>query len=52
LQKDSCVFSCHLECALKDGRTGIMQSGQCKKLDGGYYCTRCRKQNDLLGYSP
>ncbi|KAG8069777.1 hypothetical protein GUJ93_ZPchr0006g45538 [Zizania palustris] len=49
LQKDSCVFSCHLECALKDGRTGIMQSGQCKKLDGGYYCTRCRKQNDLLG---
>uniref|UniRef100_A0A0D9VCB3 Fibronectin type-III domain-containing protein n=1 Tax=Leersia perrieri TaxID=77586 RepID=A0A0D9VCB3_9ORYZ len=49
LQKDSCVFSCHLECALKDGRTGIMQIGQCKKLDGGYYCTRCLKQNDLLG---
>ncbi|KAG8058128.1 hypothetical protein GUJ93_ZPchr0002g25313 [Zizania palustris] len=49
LQKDSCVFSCHLECAINDGRTGIMQSGQCKKLDGGYYCTRCRKQNDLLG---
>ena len=50
MQKDSCGFSCHLECALKDGRTGIMQSGQCKKLDGGYYCTRCWKQNDLLGY--
>lgn len=49
LQKDSCGFSCHLECALKDGRTGIVQSGQCKKLDGGYYCTRCWKQNDLLG---
>ncbi|KAK1614988.1 hypothetical protein QYE76_020505 [Lolium multiflorum] len=49
MQKDYCGFSCHLECALKDGRTGIMQSGQCKKLDGGYYCTRCWKQNDLLG---
>lgn len=49
-QKDSCGFSCHLECALKDERTGILQSGQCKKLDGGYYCTRCWKQNDLLGY--
>ncbi|PUZ74082.1 hypothetical protein GQ55_1G036400 [Panicum hallii var. hallii] len=49
LQKDSCGFSCHLECALKDERTGIFQSGQCKKLDGGYYCTRCWKQNDLLG---
>ncbi|KAF8677016.1 hypothetical protein HU200_046472 [Digitaria exilis] len=48
-QKDSCGFSCHLECALKDERTGILQSGQCKKLDGGYYCTRCWKQNDLLG---
>ncbi|AQK60594.1 VIN3-like protein 2 [Zea mays] len=49
LQKDTCGFSCHLECALKDERTGILQSGQCKKLDGGYYCTRCWKQNDLLG---
>ncbi|XP_062224056.1 VIN3-like protein 2 [Phragmites australis] len=49
LQKDSCGFSCHLECALKDERTGILQSGQRKKLDGGYYCTRCWKQNDLLG---
>ncbi|KAL6888503.1 hypothetical protein ACP4OV_009529 [Aristida adscensionis] len=48
-QKDSCGFSCHLECALKDGRTGISQIGHCKKLDGGYYCTRCWKQNDLLG---
>ncbi|AQK68596.1 hypothetical protein Zm00014a_012888 [Zea mays] len=49
LQKDTCGFSCHLECALKDERTGILQSGQGKKLDGGYYCIRCWKQNDLLG---
>ncbi|VAI43896.1 unnamed protein product [Triticum turgidum subsp. durum] len=48
MQKDSCGLSCHLECALKDGRTGILPSGQCKKLDGAYYCPNCRKQHDLL----
>ncbi|XBH75953.1 hypothetical protein VPH35_102671 [Triticum aestivum] len=48
MQKDSCGLSCHLECALKDGRTGILPSGQCKKLDGAYYCPHCRKQHDLL----
>ncbi|VAI43901.1 unnamed protein product [Triticum turgidum subsp. durum] len=50
MQKDSCGLSCHLECALKDGRTGILPSGQCKKLDGAYYCPNCRKQHDLLRY--
>ncbi|GJN39206.1 hypothetical protein PR202_gb28308 [Eleusine coracana subsp. coracana] len=51
VQEDSCGLSCHLECALKDKRSGILQSGseQSKKLDGGYYCTHCGKQNDLLG---
>ncbi|VAI55470.1 unnamed protein product [Triticum turgidum subsp. durum] len=48
MQKGSCGLSCHLECALKDGRTGILPSGQCKKLDGAYYCPNCRKQHDLL----
>ncbi|TVU08652.1 hypothetical protein EJB05_42063, partial [Eragrostis curvula] len=48
-QEDSCGLSCHLECAFKDERSGILQSGQSKKLDGGYYCTHCGKQNDLLG---
>ncbi|VAI55463.1 unnamed protein product [Triticum turgidum subsp. durum] len=50
MQKGSCGLSCHLECALKDGRTGILPSGQCKKLDGAYYCPNCRKQHDLLRY--
>ncbi|GJN00023.1 hypothetical protein PR202_ga17171 [Eleusine coracana subsp. coracana] len=49
VQGDSCGLSCHLECALKDERSCILQSGQSKKLDGGYYCTHCGKQNDLLG---
>lgn len=50
LQGESCGLSCHLECALGDERAGILQSGQSKKLDGGYYCIHCGKQNDLLGY--
>ncbi|CAL9171051.1 unnamed protein product [Musa hybrid cultivar] len=46
---DSCGLSCHLECALKHERAGIMKSGQCTRLDGSYYCTNCGKANDLLG---
>uniref|UniRef100_A0A453SRW5 Uncharacterized protein n=1 Tax=Aegilops tauschii subsp. strangulata TaxID=200361 RepID=A0A453SRW5_AEGTS len=49
LQGESCGLSCHLECALGDERSGILQSGQSKKLDGSYYCIHCGKQNDLLG---
>nr|TKW22961.1 hypothetical protein SEVIR_4G262600v2 [Setaria viridis] len=49
-QEDSCGFSCHLECAIEDERSGIQQSGQSKKLDGGHRCTQCGKHNDLLGW--
>ncbi|KAM0912549.1 hypothetical protein ACQ4PT_012713 [Festuca glaucescens] len=49
LEEESCGLSCHLECAFRDERSGILQNGQSKKLDGGYYCTHCGKQNDLLG---
>ncbi|XP_072952913.1 VIN3-like protein 2 isoform X1 [Typha angustifolia] len=48
-QENSCSLSCHLECALKHERAGIMKNGQCKRLDGRYYCTYCGKENDLLG---
>ncbi|KAF8687449.1 hypothetical protein HU200_043142 [Digitaria exilis] len=48
LQEESCGFSCHLECAIEDERSGIQQSGQTKKLDGDYCCTQCGKQNGLL----
>ncbi|RRT58886.1 hypothetical protein B296_00033611 [Ensete ventricosum] len=48
-QSDLCGLSCHLECALKHERTGIMKSRQCTiRLDGSYYCTYCGKANDLL----
>jgi hypothetical protein len=50
LQEESCGLSCHLECAFRDERSGILQNGQSKKLDGCYCCTHCGKQNDLLGY--
>ncbi|PNT75489.1 hypothetical protein BRADI_1g33450v3 [Brachypodium distachyon] len=46
--EESCGLSCHLECGFKDERSGILQRGQSKKLDGGYYCIHCGKQNDLL----
>ncbi|XP_071679471.1 VIN3-like protein 2 isoform X2 [Lolium perenne] len=48
-EEESCGLSCHLECAFRHERSGILQNGQSKKLDGGYYCTHCGKQNDLLG---
>ncbi|KAI4970683.1 hypothetical protein ZWY2020_001597 [Hordeum vulgare] len=49
LQGESCGLSCHLECAFGDERSGIVQSGSSKKLDGAYYCVHCGRQNDLLG---
>ncbi|THU47143.1 hypothetical protein C4D60_Mb09t12440 [Musa balbisiana] len=48
-QGDSCGLSSHLECVLKHEKGGIMKSGQCTRLDGGYYCIYCGKVNDLLG---
>ncbi|XP_020578533.1 VIN3-like protein 2 [Phalaenopsis equestris] len=44
-----CGLSCHLDCALKDERTGMANSGQRSKLDGSYCCVQCRRVNSLLG---
>ncbi|KAJ8773307.1 hypothetical protein K2173_028484 [Erythroxylum novogranatense] len=44
----SCGLTCHLICALKDERTGIMKIGSCSKLDGSFYCISCGKINDLM----
>ncbi|PKA49452.1 VIN3-like protein 2 [Apostasia shenzhenica] len=46
---DSCGLSCHLECAMKDERTGIAANNRCSQLDGSYYCVHCGRINDLLG---
>ncbi|XP_044472087.1 VIN3-like protein 2 isoform X2 [Mangifera indica] len=46
---ESCGMSCHLECALKNERSGI-GNGRCfPGLDGSFYCVACGKVNDLLG---
>ncbi|GJX82053.1 VIN3-like protein 2 [Tanacetum coccineum] len=48
-QGNSCGMSCHLECALKDEKSGIPNDGKSKGLDGSFYCLSCGKLNDLLG---
>lgn len=48
-QGNSCGFSCHLECALKNEKSGIAKDGQESGLDGSFYCVSCGKMNDLLG---
>lgn len=49
-QGNSCGMSCHLECALKHERSGIVKDGRRAGLDGSFYCVSCGKVNDLLGY--
>ncbi|XP_068648337.1 VIN3-like protein 2 isoform X2 [Aristolochia californica] len=46
---NSCGMSCHLECALKNERAGILIGGPYPRLDGSFYCVSCQKVNDLLG---
>lgn len=46
---DSCGMSCHLECALKNERSGIGKDRCYSGLDGSFNCISCRKVNDLLG---
>ncbi|XP_010254558.1 PREDICTED: VIN3-like protein 2 [Nelumbo nucifera] len=48
-QDDSCGMSCHLECALKHERAGIMKNGCQTRLDGSFYCVFCGKVNELMG---
>ncbi|GAV66844.1 hypothetical protein CFOL_v3_10354 [Cephalotus follicularis] len=47
-ENNSCGMSCHLRCALKDERAGIVKSSCCTKLDGSYYCVSCGKSNGLM----
>ncbi|KAF8406097.1 hypothetical protein HHK36_008177 [Tetracentron sinense] len=47
-QNDSCGMSCHLKCALKHERAGIVKNGCYTKLDGSFYCISCRKVNGLM----
>ncbi|KAJ7965825.1 VIN3-like protein 2 [Quillaja saponaria] len=47
-EKESCGMSCHLECALKDGRAGILNNGCHATLEGSFYCVSCGKINELM----
>ncbi|KAL5559962.1 hypothetical protein UlMin_036173 [Ulmus minor] len=47
-ENDSCGMSCHLECALKSERAGILEHDNCTKLDGSFYCVNCGKTNGIM----
>jgi len=42
-------MSCHLKCALKNKKAGIVKNG-CNKLDCSFYCVSCGKINWLMRY--
>ncbi|XP_021759765.1 VIN3-like protein 2 [Chenopodium quinoa] len=44
----SCGMSCHIKCALKHERSGIMKNCKHGKVDGRFYCVSCGKINDLM----
>ncbi|KAI4376816.1 hypothetical protein MLD38_014532 [Melastoma candidum] len=46
---NSCGMSCHLECALKDGQSGIVTENLPEGGDGCFLCPSCGKVNGLLG---
>lgn len=45
----SCGMSCHLDCALRHERSGILKDKLDNRLDGSFYCVACGKVNDILG---
>lgn len=45
----SCGVFCHLNCALKNKKAGIVKNG-CNKLDCSLYCVSCGKINWLMRY--
>lgn len=49
-QRDSCGMSCHLECAIRHERSGILKDRQDEGINGSFYCVSCGKANDLLRY--
>ncbi|KAG6662323.1 VIN3-like protein 1 isoform X1 [Carya illinoinensis] len=48
-QGDSCGLSCHIECALKRKKVGVVDLGQLMQLDGSYCCASCGKVSGILG---
>lgn len=47
--RDSCGLSCHIECALRRQKVGVVDLGQLMQLDGSYCCASCGKVSGILG---
>ncbi|XP_076887378.1 VIN3-like protein 2 [Bidens hawaiensis] len=45
---DACGMSCHVECAIKHEKPGILKDGENRGLDGSFYCVSCGEVNELL----
>ncbi|CAH9102017.1 unnamed protein product [Cuscuta epithymum] len=45
----SCGLTCHIECAFKQGKVGVVNLGQLMQLDGSYCCASCGNVSDILG---
>ncbi|CAN1849465.1 Protein VERNALIZATION INSENSITIVE 3 [Linum perenne] len=43
-----CGLTCHLICALKDSRSGIVENASCTNLEASFYCVGCGKVNELM----
>ena len=46
---DSCGLSCHIDCALRREKVGVVDLGQLMQLDGSYCCAWCGKVSGILG---
>lgn len=47
-QDDSCGLSCHIECAFRRKKVGVVDLGQLMQLDGSYCCASCGKVSGIL----
>ncbi|KAL9263201.1 VIN3-like protein [Drosera capensis] len=47
-ESDSCGLSCHIECALRKEKVGVVNLGQFMELDGSYCCASCGKISGIL----
>lgn len=47
--EDSCGLSCHIECAIRRKKVGVVDLGQLMQLDGSYCCASCGKVSGILG---
>ncbi|XP_078168467.1 VIN3-like protein 1 isoform X2 [Carex rostrata] len=49
-EKDFCGASCHIECAIEQGRVGCVSVGDALNIDGSYCCAYCGKVSGILGF--